>query len=232
MTNIIVLTMKYLIVVAHPDDEVLGAGASIYKWTKTDVVDVCIMCTEAKARAFRPEDNELNDDLNSSSEMLSISNKYEGTFPNIEMNTVPHLKMVQFIEEAIRKSEPDIVITHHPADTNNDHMQTSMACQEAIRLFQRRPDVKRIKEFWYMEVPSCTEWAINNAMNKFNPNCFVEVGNDGIEAKIKALNMYRGVMRPYPHPRSAEYIHGLAAIRGGQWGCKYAESFEVVLRKI
>lgn len=223
--------MKYLLVVAHPDDEVLGAGASIYKWTHNgDIVDVAIMCTEAKARAFRPEDNELDDDLNASADYLGIGKKYEATFPNIEMNTVPHLKLVQFIESAIKESEPDIVITHHPADTNNDHLQTSMACQEAIRLFQRRPEVKRIKEVWYMEVPSCSEWAINSAMNPFRPNCFVEVGEDAVDAKVKALGMYRGVMRTYPHPRSSEYITGLAVVRGSHWGLKYSESFEVVLR--
>lgn len=223
--------MKYLIVVAHPDDEVLGAGASIWKWAHSgDTVDVCIMSTEAKARAFRPGDEELDDDLNASSEFLGITKKYEGTFPNIEMNTVPHLKLVQFIEAAIKDSAPDVVITHHPADTNNDHLQTSMACQEAVRLFQRRPEVKRVREFWYMEVPSCSEWKINSAMQDFVPNCYVEVGKDGVDAKIKALSMYRGVMRPYPHPRSQEYITGLAAVRGSQWGVNYAESFEVVLR--
>ena len=223
--------MKYLIVVAHPDDEVLGAGASIWKWAHNgDQVDVYIMCTEAKARAFRPEDKELDDDTQSALKYIGVSKEYEGTLPNIEMNTVPHLQLLQFIESAIKESEPDIIITHHAADTNNDHLQTSMACQEAIRLFQRRPEVKPIKEFWYMEVPSCTEWKINNAMQTFNPNCFMEVGKEGVDAKIKALGMYRGVMRPYPHPRSAEYIAGLAAVRGSQWGVNYAEGFEVVLR--
>ena len=86
------------------------------------------MCAEAKARAFRPEDNELEDDTNDALESVGVSKKYEATFPNIEMNTVPHLKLVQFIESAIREAEPDIVITHHPADTNNDHLQTSMSC--------------------------------------------------------------------------------------------------------
>ena len=100
-----------------------------------------------------------------------------------------HLKLVQYIEGAIRESKLDIVITHHPADTNNDHMQTSMACQEAIRLAQRRPEVK-------------------------------------------PLGMYRGVMRPYPHPRSAEAIEGLAAYRGCQAGCNYSEAFEVALRRL
>lgn len=230
--------MKYLLVVAHPDDETLGAGASMYKWShEVDLfgypcnqLDVCIMCTEAKARAFRPKDNELDDDKNTSNKFLGVNKIYEGTFPNIEMNSIPHLKLVQFIESTIKESEPDIIITHHPADTNNDHMQTSMACQEAIRLFQRQPKIKRIKEFWYMEVPSCTEWKINNAMNSFRPNTYVEVGLDGVEAKCKALAMYRGVMRSYPHPRSNEYIQGLAAIRGSEWGCNYAEAFETVLR--
>lgn len=225
--------MNYLIVVAHPDDEVLGAGASIHKWAKTGhKVDICIMSTEAKARAFRPEDRELNADLNASATYLGIDQKYEGTFPNIEMNTVPHIQLVQFIEKAILKSEPDIVITHHPADTNNDHLQTSLACQEAIRLFQRRPEVKPIQEMWYMEVPSSTEWALNTSMNRFQPNTFIEVGKEGITAKIKALSMYRGVMRPYPHPRSNEAIKGFAAYRGCQAGCDFAEAFEVAIRRM
>ncbi len=225
--------MNYLIVVAHPDDEVLGAGASIRKWTKNgDKVDICIMCTEAKARAFRPEDKELDDDLNASSDFLGVNKKYEATFPNIEMNTVPHLKLVQFIEKAILESQPDVIITHHPSDTNNDHLMTSMACQEAIRLFQRRPEVKAITEFWYMEVVSATDWCVNSSFGKFEPNTFVEVGREGVDAKVKAMHMYRGVMRPYPHPRSDEGILGNAIYRGGQAGVMYAEAFECVLRRI
>ena len=224
--------MNYLIVVAHPDDEVLGAGATIQKLTASGhTVDVCVMCTEAKARAFRPGDNELNDDMDASMKMLGVRNKYEATFPNIEMNTEPHLHLVQFIEKAIALTEPDVVITHHPSDTNNDHLHTSLACQAAIRLFQRRPEMKPLSEFWFMEVLSSTEWAVNSAMNRFTPNTFIEVGKEGVQKKIDALATYRGVMRPYPHPRSAEALFGLAAYRGAQAGCDHAEAFECVLRR-
>ena len=66
---------------AHPDDEVLGAGASIYKWTRNgDSVDVCIMSAEAKARAFRPEDNELEDDTHAALAYIGVGKEYEGTF--------------------------------------------------------------------------------------------------------------------------------------------------------
>ena len=225
--------MNYLIVVAHPDDEVLGAGATIHKLTQEGHrVDIAIMCAEARARANRPEDDQLTADLESSSETLGVNETYLGTFPNIEMNTVPHLRLVQFVENAIINSKTDIVITHHPADTNNDHHQTSIACQAAIRLFQRRNDVKPISEFWYMEVPSSTEWSVDTTTNRFQPNTFIEIGTEGIETKIKALSLYRGVMRDYPHPRSNEGLTGLASYRGMQAGLNYAEAFECAFRRI
>ena len=225
--------MNYLIVVAHPDDEVLGAGATIYKLTKEGrQVDIAIMCAEARARANRPEDDQLSADLESSSETLGVHKIFLGTFPNIEMNTVPHLRLVQFIENAIINSKPDVIITHHPADTNNDHHQTSIAAQAAIRLFQRRNDVKPISEFWYMEVPSSTEWSVDTTTNRFQPNTYIEIGSVGIDTKIKALSLYRGVMRDYPHPRSNEGLTGLASYRGMQAGLNYAEAFECVFRRI
>lgn len=225
--------MNYLFVVAHPDDEALGAGATIRKLTKKGhKVELCIISAEAKARAFRPEDNELRADMHTALQQLGVKKCYEGGFPNIQLNTIPHLHLVQFIEKAIVDSAAEIIITHHPSDTNNDHLHTSLACQAAIRLFQRRTDVMPLKEFWYMEVLSSTEWSVNSAMNKFLPNLFVEIGKAGVDEKIKALNAYRGVMRPYPHSRSEEAIEGLAAYRGAQAGCNYAEAFECVLRRI
>jgi LmbE family N-acetylglucosaminyl deacetylase len=227
------LVMNYLLVVAHPDDEVLGAGATVNKLVKEGHrVDVCIMSSGAAARAMRPSDDELNDDFNGCIDSLGVTKAYMGDFPNIQLNTVPHLKLVQFIEKAIESSMAEVVITHHPSDTNNDHLHTSLATQAAVRLFQRRSDVKPLRELWYMEVLSSTEWSLNSAMNKFEPNLFVEIGKAGVEKKLEALSRYRGVMRPYPHPRSNEAIEGLAAYRGAQGGCCYAEAFECAFRRI
>ena len=224
--------MNYLFVVAHPDDEVLGAGATMYKLSSEGhKVNVCIMSGHVEARKGRPELNELEQDVQSSLDVLGVTNTIKGSFPNIKFNNVNHLELVQFVENAIVVSEADVVITHHPADTNNDHLHTSIATQAAIRLFQRNPKVKPIKELLFMEVPSSTEWSVNKSMNAFNPNLFIEVGKEAVEKKVYALSLYRGVMRPYPHPRSDEFIKGLAVYRGGQSGTYYAEAFESAFRR-
>lgn len=225
--------MSYLIVVAHPDDEVLGAGATMYKLRQAGKeVNVCILCGQADARNFRPEDEELEEDTENSMKLLGVNKVFKGKFPNIKFNTVPHLELVQFIEDVIVKTGATVVFTHHPADLNNDHMHTSLACQAAVRLFQRRKDVPPLNELFFMEVPSATDWGLNQAQNNFNPNTYIKIGKDGLCKKIEALSCYRGVMRDYPHPRSKELIEGLAAYRGGQAGLIYAEAFQSIFRRV
>jgi len=224
--------MSYLIVVAHPDDEVLGAGATIYKLSQEGCsVNVCILSGEVKARSNRPSIDELSVDVSYSSNILGVKRVIKGDFPNIEFNTVPHLKLVQFIEKVIVETNAEVIFTHHPADLNNDHLHTSLACQAAVRLFQRRSELAPIKELLFMEVLSSTEWALNKTLTQFNPNTFIEVGETAIDKKIEALSQYRGVMREFPHPRSKEAIKGLAAYRGAQAGMFYAEAFESIFRR-
>ena len=223
--------MNYLVVVAHPDDEALGVGATISKLVKNgERVAVCIMADHAAARAGISDT--LSEDCDNALAMLGVEKVFKADFPNIKMNTVPHLELVQFIERCIEEWQAEAIITHHPSDTNNDHVMTSYAAQAAARLFQRREGLPALKLFMFMEVLSSTEWALDSSANRFTPNYFVEVGKEGVELKIKALSAYKGVMRPYPHPRSAEAIEGLAAYRGAQAGRYYAEAFECVFRSV
>ena len=222
--------MNYLVVVAHPDDEALGAGATIHKLVQEGhKVAVATMSNHAAARANLSDT--LISDQKKAFEIMGVSKSYEADFPNIKMNTVPHLDLVQFIEKCIEDFEAEAIITHHPSDTNNDHVVTSYAVQAACRLFQRKDNIKPLKELLYMEVPSSTEWSFDCSSNRFTPNYFVEIGKDGTELKLRAIEAYKGVVRPYPHPRSNRAIESLAAYRGVQAGCNFAEAFECVFRK-
>ena len=222
--------MNYLVVVAHPDDEILGAGATIHKLImEGHTVAVSIMVSEAAAR--KDLSLTLSDDEHNALSIIGVKKTYHANFPNIKMNTVPHLELVQFIEKCIESCNAEAIITHHPSDTNNDHVQTSYAVQAACRLFQRRENLPTLKELLYMEVPSSTEWSFDTSANRFSPNYYFEIGKEGVEIKISALSAYKGVMRPFPHPRSKEAIEGLAAYRGSQSGCNYAEAFECAFKR-
>ena len=219
--------MKYLVVVAHPDDEVLGAAATIHKLIQEgNDVAVVTMANHAAARANISAT--LAEDQKAAFDIMGIKKSYTADFPNIKMNTVPHLDLVQFVESCIEDFGAEAIITHHPSDTNNDHVQTSYAAQAAVRIAQRKEGIPNLKLVLFMEIMSSTEWSFDSSAKKFDPNYFVEIGTDGVDLKLKTLYSYKGIMRPYPHPRSDEAIRGLAAYRGGQAGCNYAEAFECV----
>lgn len=220
--------MNYLFVLAHSDDE-CDVGGTIHRLEKEGhSVAVAIMVSQAAAR--RDLSSTLAYDEEQSMRILGVDKVYHADFPNIKMNTVPHIELLQFIESCIDDRKADAIVTHHPTDVNNDHVQTSYAAQAASRLFRRKENIPLLKLFLYMESTGATEWSLDSSSSRFTPNYFVEIGKEGLEIKKKAMRAYGSVVRPFPHPSSTENCEGLAAYRGFQSGCEYAEAFEVVLR--
>ena len=77
--------MNYLVVVAHPDDEVLGAGATIHKLIKEGhKVAVATMANHAAARANISDT--LQADQKKAFEIMGVSKSYSADFPNIKMS--------------------------------------------------------------------------------------------------------------------------------------------------
>ena len=203
-----------LVVVAHPDDEVLGCGGTIRKMAdKGHSVHVCILCGAADASTAKAH------------EILGVKSSVAHDFPNIEFNVVPHLHLVKAIESAIKKYQPDTVITHFPGDLNVDHRVTYEACMAAVRYPQRlEPGSARvISKVLLMEVLSSTEWS--GPLDRiFKANYYYGI-EGALEAKLNALECFSTAMRQPPHPRSRECIAALACLRGGEAGLRLAESF-------
>lgn len=218
-----------LVVVAHPDDEILGFGGTGAKLAAAgDMVQPVILCGNVDARTRRPTNQQLFEDMSEANRLVGFAQPVLGNFPNIRMNTVDHLSIVQFIEAQVQEYQPHRIFTHHPSDLNDDHKQICRATLAAARLFQRREGIRPLESLHLMEIPSSTDWGFPGAgEGAFMPNLFVEIG-DFLDRKIEALGCYRNVMRDFPHSRSPEALRGLATVRGAQCGLGYAEAFQTL----
>jgi LmbE family N-acetylglucosaminyl deacetylase len=220
--------MNYLFVMAHPDDEA-DVGGTIFKLVQEGHrVAVAIMVGKVEARKNLSET--LPEEEAKSMDILGVQKVYHADFPNIKMNTIPYLDLVQFIKSCIEDWKVEAIITHHTADVNIDHVLTSKATMTACKLFRHWRFIPKLRLVLMSETSGATEWSLDSSKNRFMPNYFVEIGREGLEKKICAHEEYKGVIREYPHPQSYEVYIGLAAYRGAQAGVRYAEAFECVFR--
>ena len=219
--------MNILLVIAHPDDEVLGCGGTIRKLAdEGHDIYTCVLCAPADARHERPDLKSFQDAVQKAESAIGVKDSLKYEFKNIQFNTVPHLEIVKAIEAAIVKFKPEWVFTHHPSDLNIDHRVCYEAGMAAIRLPQRfSKDISStmIKKVFLFEVLSSTDWNPPIGL-AFQPNCFFDVKKT-FEQKIQALGYYGNALKPFPHSRSLENIKALANLRGAEVGIEMAEAF-------
>ncbi len=221
---------KILVFAAHPDDELLGCGATLLKFRTKGF----------KIKPFFFGDGESSRTVSKKLVFKSINKREKqaldvckkGRFekpvfqrlPDNKLDTVPLLDIVKFIEKQIRLHKPKIIFTHFENDLNIDHQIIYKAVLTASRPLSKT----FVKKIYSFEIPSSTDFSLSrNSKKIFNPNFFVEVEKT-IQKKLDLLKLYKDEIKKWPHPRSLKSIKNLSMHRGSQIGKKYAEAFILV----
>lgn len=212
---------KILVIAPHPDDEVLGCGGTIAKYSHAgDEVYLCVV-----TKAYTPEwtqefiDNRP-DEVRRANKILGINKTFFLDFPTAKIDTVPQAELNKAIQKVAEKVAPDIVYIPHQGDLMKDHRLIFESC-----LVATRPIKLPVKRILACEISSETEWGQH--IKPFFPNVYVDI-TETIGAKIEAMRVYSSEIKQYPHPRSLESIENLAKKRGAEANMKFAEAFMLI----
>lgn len=215
--------MKVLCVAAHPDDELLGVGATLARHAKAgDQVTAAVLC-EGVSMRYAPERHaEVRAQSKRAAELIGMDVRL-GNLPDQKLDTLSLTEVASHVEKLIEELKPDRVYTHFSGDINRDHRVIAEAVLVATRPYAA-PSVSEVLMF---ETPSATEWSAPELLPSFHPNVFVDV-SETLEQKIRAFLCYSAEVRPAPHPRSPEALRARALHWGSVSNLGLAECFMLV----
>jgi LmbE family N-acetylglucosaminyl deacetylase len=219
-----------LVVAAHPDDEVLGAGGTIARHAAAGDPVVMLLLGEGvtsrhptRESAPAGEVDALRGRARAAGAALGVKDIRFEALPDNRFDRLDLLDVVKRVEAVVADVRPRVVYTHHPGDLNVDHQVAFRATLTATRPLPGGP----VAELLAFEVLSSTEWAFGRTGPVFAPTLFVDV-TATLDAKLQALGCYGDEIRPAPHARSLEAVRAAAVRWGATAGLAAAEAFEIV----
>ncbi len=233
MTCLSIDNQKILVVVAHPDDELLGLGASIHRLVQRHGCEAraVILGEGLTSRSTTRDTARWAADLathraNIGRAAAAIGYASTGIydFADNRFDSVDLLDIIKVVEQEKESFQPSLIFTHHGGDTNIDHRRTFEAVVTACRPLPG----EHMRTILACETPSSTEWQAASYPQPFLPNFFLTVTEEDVAAKIAGMEAYEFEKRPYPHPRSPEALRLLAQRWGVVTGQSLAEAFMLV----
>jgi LmbE family N-acetylglucosaminyl deacetylase len=224
---------KVMLVVAHPDDELLGLGATMHKLIHEQQCQIHVVIlgegitSRADSRNAKLWEKELathRENIKNAQAAIGYHSVSIYDFPDNRFDTVALLDIIKVIEKEKANFKPEVIFTHHGGDVNIDHQRTFESVITACRPMSH----EHVKTIITFETPSGTEWRPSSDPRHFIPNLFVSVSIDNLEAKIKGMESYEFEKRAFPHPRSPEALKIRAQMWGVANGVILAEAFQVI----
>jgi LmbE family N-acetylglucosaminyl deacetylase len=223
--------LRVLAVGAHPDDLENACAGTLAKFARAGhTVIMCYVCKgDAASYELSPEEIAAlrAEEAREAAEVIGAEfiaglGLGDGQVYVNEENTILFMDL-------IRRTKPDLIITHNPEDYLQDHMNTGRLVFEAS-LFSSTENIKSkypahpvIPPIFYMEP--------YGSLN-FQPTEYVEI-TDVIDVKREMLSKHRSqleFMKEHYGDDMLERMEAVARFRGIQANVRYAEGFIPMLR--
>lgn len=218
---------RVAVIVAHPDDEVLGCGGTIAKHAAAGAsVDIAILCLPFVGAMVRAGGGESasRTQAGRAASVVGANTVHPYGYRDQRLDLVGQAELSEKIGGFISGGSYDVVYTHHPGDLNADHRAVADAVLVATRPVADRAFPRAV---YACEVASSTEWSFG-AARPFRPTRYEALTPEHLRAKVAALACYAAETREPPHPRSGWVAQVKVEQRGSEAGVRYAEAFEVL----
>ena len=216
---------QVLILSPHADDEILGCGGLIAKYSKRNYYINVVILTNANKGAPEIYSSKQIENIRKESklanQLIGTKKLFFENLPGLNLNNYPFYKITNLIQKYIYQINPEIVLIPSINDIHDDHKIIFKAAKVVMRP-NKKNNLKKILSY---EVLSETEW--NEDEKSFSPNYFISLKKNEINLKVKAFLKYKSQVKKYPHPRSKEAIINLSKVRGSNVFMEYAEAYKI-----
>lgn len=216
------LPKRMTVIAPHPDDETLGAGATIARFA-AEGVEVSVLIVSGHLPPLYPQEafETTRREADAAMKTLGVTRWDFLQIPATKVHEAPVAEVNGKITRFLRETDPEVVLLPFP-DRHIDHRVIFDASVVACRPVH----AKAPRLVMAYETLSETHWNAPGIEPAFGPEIFVDT-TEYMDQKKAALECYASQIHNAPS-RSIEACMALAKFRGSQNGCGYAEAFKVI----
>jgi LmbE family N-acetylglucosaminyl deacetylase len=211
-----------LVVSPHMDDETIGAGGTLLRYTGRGHDAFWLNIANSKTAYGYPEDlvRSRLEQHASVKNAYGFAAAYDLALEPARLDAYADSDVLPQIAQVVGEVKPEILILPYAGDIHSDHGRVSGWMKPFTKAF-RYPSVRTVLA---MEILSETDFALGGG---FVPDYYVDI-TDQIDRKIEIARMFEDEVPERDFPRSAENVRALAQLRGSVAGVKYAEAFKLL----